>query len=165
MTFTYQWQRCDAGGGSCTPIADATGPNDTLTPDDIGALRRRGRHRDQRRGTRSTAGPVSPVVAAAGAVQFADDFTGPDGVVTNQYAFDNRNRPDAILSPDWEATSGSLFRRGGSAWTGVPDDVAPDATSSTGNASAVFRLRTVRSDFGNVAVSFSLLNNGLVSTP
>ena len=36
-SFAYQWRRCDATGGACTPIASATASTYTLTPDDIGA--------------------------------------------------------------------------------------------------------------------------------
>lgn len=61
-------------------------------------------------------------------------------------------------------TSGSLFASGGSYWTGIPDDIAPNATSSTGTNSAVFRLTSQRADFQNVAVSLTLHNNGLTST-
>ena len=46
----------------------------------------------------------------------------------------------------------------------VPDRRGPDAASAQGTGSAVFRLVTHRRDFGNVAVSFSLRNDEVVST-
>ncbi len=36
-TFTYQWQRCKAGSGSCAPIPGATGSGYALTAADAGA--------------------------------------------------------------------------------------------------------------------------------
>ena len=36
ITFTYQWQRCDADGANCEDIAGATDPTYTLTADDVG---------------------------------------------------------------------------------------------------------------------------------
>jgi hypothetical protein len=61
-------------------------------------------------------------------------------------------------------TSGSLFANGGAYWTGVPDVANPNSTSSNGTDSAIFRLTTQRANFGDVAVSFTLHNNGLSST-
>ncbi len=46
----------------------------------------------------------------------------------------------------------------------MPDRRTPDAASAEGTGSAVFRLVTHRRDFGDVAVSFSLRNEGVVST-
>jgi hypothetical protein len=49
-------------------------------------------------------------------------------------------------------------------WTGVPDSIVPNATSSNGTGSATFRAITRRHRFGSVAVSFDLLNQRTVTT-
>ena len=36
ITFALAWQRCDTGGGSCTPIPGQTGQTHVVTADDIG---------------------------------------------------------------------------------------------------------------------------------
>jgi hypothetical protein len=91
-----------------------------------------------------------------------EDFTGADELVTNEHA--SWHRGDGGESPTWEMTSGSLFRRAGEGWTGTPDAVEPDALSSNGTGSAIFRLTTKEADFGDVAVSFDLTNVRLSST-
>jgi hypothetical protein len=95
---------------------------------------------------------------------FADNFTQPNGLITNEYAYFNPSDPSAVQSPLWETTSGSLFESDGAGWSGTPDNVSPNPTSSNGTDSAVFRLTTKPSNFGDVAVSFMLLNQGLSST-
>ena len=39
LTFTFQWQRCDANGAACVPIAGATGSAYNLGASDQGSLR------------------------------------------------------------------------------------------------------------------------------
>lgn len=95
---------------------------------------------------------------------FVDDFDGADRLITNSYAFVNPGDPAARLSDLWEATRGSLFSRSSQAWTGTPDNVAPNAASSNGTGSAIFRLRTRRSDFAGVDITFTLTNLRLVTT-
>jgi hypothetical protein len=94
-----------------------------------------------------------------------DTFSGPDQLLTNEYAYWNPDDPSAVESRRWEMTSGSLFLRDEMAWSGVPDDVEPDATSSNGTNSAVFRMVSRRSDIGHAEVSFDLIHHGFVSTP
>jgi hypothetical protein len=84
----------------------------------------------------------------------ADALMGPR-LVTNEYAHWHAEDPAAVRSATWDMTSGSLFLRDGLWWTGRPDDVSPDAWSSAGNDSAVFRL-TTRQTFRNARVSLSL---------
>jgi hypothetical protein len=96
---------------------------------------------------------------------FQADFNQGDCLLANEHAHWASRDPRTRTSQDWDITSGSLFISDGTAWTGVPDDLPPGASSSSGNNSAVFRATTRRSDFKNVAVSFDLLNRSLTSTP
>jgi hypothetical protein len=104
----------------------------------------------------------SPAPAHAAQTLMADDFStanGPNGLITNEHAFWNA---DGVRSPLWEMTSGSLFSKSGLGWSGVPDGVVPDATSSNGTGSLVFRLRTVAADFGSVRQAVSVRINAFV---
>jgi hypothetical protein len=95
-----------------------------------------------------------------------DDFRsayGPNGLITNQFAFWAPEAP-GVRSPLWEVTSGSLFSREGHGWTGVPDAAVPNAFSTNGTGSLVFRLRTRWTDFGSVRQEVSVRVNALTPT-
>jgi hypothetical protein len=90
-------------------------------------------------------------------ILFQDSFNGTDGLITNEYAHWNS---DGINSPDWDMTSGSLFRQSNTGWSGVPDTCAqPDKFSNSCTNSDVFRLNTFRTFAGNVRVSLALKSN------
>lgn len=95
-----------------------------------------------------------------------DRFDGPDGLITNEWAYWTANDPRAVVSPVWQMTSGSMFRKGGQMWTGVPDGryVSNDARSESWNHSALFRANTVKSDIKDAQIAFRLTNMGYVST-
>ena len=99
-----------------------------------------------------------------GKVEFAADFPRGVRLVTNDYAYFNKGDPRAVRSGDWIVTSGSLFAHKGRGWTGIPDSVRPNASSTNGTGSAIFRMVTRRRDFDNVAVSFDLLAQRFVTT-
>jgi hypothetical protein len=40
LSYKFQWQQCDAGGGSCAAVAKATGQSYALTANDVGATMR-----------------------------------------------------------------------------------------------------------------------------
>lgn len=101
--------------------------------------------------------------AGAQGVLFSDNFAQQDGLITNEYAYQHAGATDAVVSADWQTPSGSLFVQGGIGWTGVPDDSPANAHSTGGTHSAVFRLLTNRGDFGNVAITFDLLNEALTA--
>jgi hypothetical protein len=65
IAYTYQWQRCAAGGGSCSAIAGATGATYKLTPTDIGSTVRFGVNASNAGGSTPATSSASAVVAAA----------------------------------------------------------------------------------------------------
>ena len=117
-----------------------------------------------------TPGELSSAAASGrggeGAALFEDRFDLADGLITNEYSRWNPASPEATGSAAWEVTSGSLFARGGAAWTGVPDGCPSSSPHSTPcTASDVFRLNTKEDDFGDVTVSLELVNRYLTSSP
>ncbi|MFH9292265.1 hypothetical protein [Streptomyces sp. NPDC017520] len=74
------------------------------------------------------------------------------GLVTNAYAFRHPGAADATTHRDWTVTSGSLFARWGSGWSGVPDGLSPDPASRLRTGSAVLRVVSARHDFHDVTV-------------
>lgn len=82
----------------------------------------------------------------ASAQHFAERFSYPDGLVTDEGAFEHPASLEAKKSANWEVTAGALYARGSQGRTGAP---------------AVLRMRTARRDFGDAAVSLRLLNMGL----
>ena len=82
--------------------------------------------------------------AAAGDALLSDDFSsanGANGLITNEYAFWNPD-PQAVRSPAWQVTSGSLFSKNAVGWSGYPDAITPVGLSLNGSGSSVFRMRT-----------------------
>lgn len=97
--------------------------------------------------------------AASAATLFQDNFTGNNGLITNEYAYWNKGESGTKTSPNWEMTSGSLFRQNGIAWTGTPDSCDPNANSSNCTNSDTFRLNTTQKFGGDIRVSLSLRQN------
>ncbi len=85
-------------------------------------------------------------------------------LVTNEYAYHHPDSADAVRSPDWIVTSGSLFAVGGLLWSGHPDDRSPGPTSTGGTDSAVLRVVTTRTDYADVRLTFGLWIAGLTET-
>ncbi len=104
------------------------------------------------------------LLSRGGPPLLAASFPGGQRLVTNERAYYDPHAPGVRKSPVWMVTSGSLFSAGGAGWTGVPDDINPNALSTNGNDSAVFRVVTRRADFADVRVNFQLRVAGLVST-
>lgn len=164
IDYTHQWLRCDSLGRNCNEIPGATSQRYTLSEADAGRRVRARVTATNEAGTASATTYSSGRVARLGIELFRQDFTGADTLITNQFAASNPTNPTSVVSPDWEVTSGSLFRRSGVGYSGVPDATAPDASSSSSTGSAVLRAHTKRS-FANVAVSMRLRTIDLVSTP
>jgi hypothetical protein len=115
--------------------------------------------------TVATLGAVAGVFLSQGSSPLlVTSFPSGERLITNERAYFSPHAPGIRTSPDWIVTSGSLFSDNGAGWTGVPDDVSPNVTSSNGTDSAVFRAVTRRADFLNVTVSFQLRISELVAT-
>jgi hypothetical protein len=102
--------------------------------------------------------------AEASPVVFAAAFPSTTTLVTNEYAYWNPKHTDKVVSPIWEMTSGSLFARAGTGWTGKIDDGRPDAHSATATNSAIFRMRSKVTSYGDVTLTTDLSVLGLTST-
>jgi hypothetical protein len=90
------------------------------------------------------------------AVLFAPSFPHTTTLVTNEFATYNPRAAGSRRSQSWIVTSGSLFARDGAGWTGTPDSARPDASSTSGTGSTVFRVVSRRADFGDVSVRMRL---------
>jgi GH25 family lysozyme M1 (1,4-beta-N-acetylmuramidase) len=64
-SYTYQWQRCDATGAACAPIAGATIPTYVLTPGDLGSTLDVVVTATNAAGSQSATAPTTVAVAAA----------------------------------------------------------------------------------------------------
>jgi hypothetical protein len=102
--------------------------------------------------------------AAGRAAPFHASFAERTTLITNEYAYWNPKHADAVRSPIWSVTSGSLFSQARTGYTGKIDDGRPDARSTTNTDSSTFRLETVRRDFADVNVAFRLNIAELAST-
>jgi hypothetical protein len=100
---------------------------------------------------------VTVVIVRQNEPLLVDDFSEPNGLVTNEFAYFNPGNSAAVRSATWIVTSGSLFVRDHAGWSGVPDRGLPGPRSATVTDSSVFRAVTQRDDLQNVAVSFGLL--------
>lgn len=107
--------------------------------------------------TTTTVPPPSPTL-------LYDPFTRPDGLITNEYAVFNPADQARVVDKNWEVSSGSLFALANTAWTGVPDNLDPNAGSTNGTNSAVLRAVTRQGNFTNVTVSTRMRRNYLTST-
>jgi hypothetical protein len=172
--YAFKWQRCDPG---CAAILGAGGTSYVVTSADQGRTLRVVVTASNRAGSNSAASAATAVVQPGASppppppppppssVLFSDGLDsalGPNGLITNEYAYWNPGQ--GVQSPNWDMTSGSFFSQGGAGYSGVPDACNPGIYSQACTNSAVFRLTTKRYDFSNVKVSFDLYGHGLSST-
>jgi hypothetical protein len=87
MTFTYQWQRCDANGAGCADITGATAKIYRAATADVSHTLRVNVSAKNETGTATGASAASPVVAQpTGATRLADGkFSIPAASVTEPY--------------------------------------------------------------------------------
>ena len=72
FTFTYQWQRCDTAGATCSPITGATFSSYSLVPADIGSTIRVAVRATNASGSTQVASLQTSVVTAAAPVSTVD---------------------------------------------------------------------------------------------
>jgi hypothetical protein len=65
IAYAYQWWRCDAGGGSCVPIADAIAPTYTATAADVARTLRASVTASNVGGSAAALTPASSIVASS----------------------------------------------------------------------------------------------------
>lgn len=114
----------------------------------------------------ASASTTASTTTTTGTTVFAPTFAQatPAVLVTNEYAYWNPTHSDAVISSEWEMTSGSLFANNGYGYTGPIDAGRPNALSSPYTDSAIFRLNTRNYNFGDATVAFDLDVAGLTST-
>jgi hypothetical protein len=105
-----------------------------------------------------------PSLGAPAVMLWSDTFTGPDGIITSERAYWDRENPYGQSS--WQMTSGCLFRARNQATTSpLIDHHSPDTQCSKHTDNAVFRLNTVRFSYGDVRVRLRLTLLRHTSTP
>jgi hypothetical protein len=109
-------------------------------------------------------GDEAPPDDAPGTAAFRATIPTTDGLVTNEFEYWNPEDREAVASPDWTMTSGSLFSSDGWLYSGRPDVTNPDAHSRNGTNSAIFRMNSRRYDFDDVTVGFRFKVNEISST-
>lgn len=98
-TFTYQWQRCDQSGGSCTPIAGATTTAYAVGTSDVGST-------------------IDALVTATNAAGTATAVSSPTAVV----AASTSSPPSDSTPPTigGQSVVGQTLTAAPGAWTGAP---------------------------------------------
>jgi hypothetical protein len=87
---------------------------------------------------------------------FVARFGGPDRLLTNEYATYHPHARGIVRSAQWMVTSGSLFIQAGAATNGHLDRIPPNAHSTNGTNSTVFRAYTKQHFVANYRVAFKL---------
>jgi hypothetical protein len=95
MTYTYQWQRCNATGGACTPISGATVASYLLTAADVGSTLRTSVTASNSVGSATASSAATSVVAS---LPTAGDLS-PSGYYYDEHFDGTFNEPNWILSP------------------------------------------------------------------
>jgi hypothetical protein len=111
-TFTYQWQRCDSGGGNCVAILGATSPTYMLGVSDVGST-----IRVVVTGTNSVGSAAASSAATAVVVAGSIAPTTP--------VLDDFNRANGGAGPNW-----ALLKPTGFATMNVSGNAAVDSSSS-----------------------------------
>jgi hypothetical protein len=76
MTYSYQWQRCDSAGSSCSAVSGATANTYLLASSDVGHTMRVSATATNSAGSANASSSATTVVASAPSLNLPDLFTG-----------------------------------------------------------------------------------------
>jgi hypothetical protein len=97
ITFTYQWLRCDSGGGHCSPISGVTGTQYRLTASDVGRKIRVNVTARNSAGATTVMSTESPIVAAAGPAGVISLPSGEKSIPVTSVPKDQRLIVDRVI--------------------------------------------------------------------
>jgi hypothetical protein len=151
--INFQWQRCDAGGGSCTAIGGATGQNYTLTGDDLGSQIRLEVTASNGGGSRvadsATVGPVTlpsaPVSTTAPAIsgkaEYGSTLTADPGLWSD---------PSAKIAYQWQRCPASS-----TACTAIADATAATYVVTADDIGSRIRVEVTATNAGGTGTADS----------
>jgi hypothetical protein len=91
-------------------------------------------------------------------ILFSDPLSGPDQIVTNEFAHFSPGDGCPYTSSVWDMTSGTLLIKNNAGYSGVPTlETSSQCESAVHNNSAIFRLNTKENDFKNIKVSMDYM--------
>jgi hypothetical protein len=93
-----------------------------------------------------------------------DDFEVADGLIASEHEQAPLSPVAAKRPKLWQMTSGSLYARDRHAWSGPPKGRGSPGDPRSAPGSAVFRMLSVRDDFADMRMRFTLRNGGLFET-
>ena len=106
IDYTYQWQRCQADGSSCTDLADADDPSYVVAPDDAGNTLRVSVIATNGAGSATAVsaatglvGESDPVIAAAGDIACDPQSTSFNNGAGTATACRQQHTSDLLLDP------------------------------------------------------------------
>lgn len=97
ITYTYQWLRCDSGGGNCGSIPGATGTQYRLTASDVGRKIRVNVTARNSAGAITVMSSEAPVVAAAGPAGVISLPSGEKSIPVTSVPKDQRLIVDRVI--------------------------------------------------------------------
>jgi hypothetical protein len=132
MTYTYQWQRCGSGGGSCAPISGATAASYALAAADVGSTLRASVTASNSAGSATASSDPTAVVSALPSASYYY-FEHFDSVYTNSF---------------WRNEGGSSFISDGASNQAlrVHDCASTSTSHCSGSSSAYGQLQGINAN-------------------
>ena len=145
IVFTYQWRRCDSGGGGCNSIAGATGKTYVLTAADIGS---RLKVRVTATNSAAATGPIESLLTAVVTARPAVNTSAPtvsgtarDGQTLTAGDGSWSGTPPFTFAYQWERCNGA-----GAACVDVPGATSNTYLLGPGDVGSRMRVRVTPSN-------------------